>query len=198
MAEITDFKSDPRNANKGTERGREEIKRSIERLGAGRSGLAGADDGMIAGNHARKAAEELGLPVRVIETDGKEFVIVKRTDVKADSPKGRKLAYYDNLTQKHNFDLDTGVLAEDLAGGLDLSEVLTEPEIKALLGDGPDIEPKKKKPKKEESETNVVLIFTASQERMFLAMTRVLIEKWGMDSTPEVILEALDVAEKAS
>jgi len=197
MAEITDFKSDPKNHNKGTERGRKEIKDSIEKLGAGRSGLADADGDMLAGNHARKAAEELGLPVRVVKTTGDEFVIVQRMDVEGNSEKGRKLSYYDNLTQKHNFDLDVGVLAEDLAGGLDLSDVMTEPEIKELLGKDPEIEPKKK-PKKEESETNVVLIFTAAQERMFLAMTRVLIEKWGMDDTPEVVLEALDVAEKAS
>lgn len=57
------------------------------------------DDGVIiAGNGTHQKAEELGLPIKVIETDGTELVVVKRTDLKTDDPRRIGLALADNAT----------------------------------------------------------------------------------------------------
>ena len=47
---INDLKPDPNNANRGTERGHRIVNNSIQRHGAGRSGLAARDGTMIAGS----------------------------------------------------------------------------------------------------------------------------------------------------
>ena len=58
------------------------IKKSLKELGAGRSIVIDAEGEIIAGNATYKQARELGLPVQVIETDGKRLIVVKRTDLK--------------------------------------------------------------------------------------------------------------------
>lgn len=95
MAKI---KYDKRNYRKHGERNKQLIRKSLSELGAGRSILLDADDSLIAGNGVYEQAEKLGIPVRVIETDGSELIAVKRTDVHEDDEKRKKLALADNLT----------------------------------------------------------------------------------------------------
>lgn len=95
MAKI---KYDKRNYRKHGERNKQLIRKSLSELGAGRSVLLDADDSLIAGNGVYEQAEKLGIPVRVIETDGSELIAVKRTDVHEDDEKRKKLALADNLT----------------------------------------------------------------------------------------------------
>jgi DNA modification methylase len=81
------------------------IKNSLSSLGAGRSILIDADDVLIAGNGVFEQAEALGIPVKVIETNGKELIAVKRTDLYADDEKRQALAIADNrLTDLSEFD----------------------------------------------------------------------------------------------
>jgi DNA modification methylase len=81
------------------------IKNSLSELGAGRSVLLDADDVLIAGNGVYEQAEALGIPIRVIETDGTELVAVKRTDLSTDDEKRIALAIADNrLTDLSEFD----------------------------------------------------------------------------------------------
>ena len=57
-------------------------------------------------------AKKLKIPVKVIETDGKELIAVKRTDLAVDDEKRRNLAVMDNSTSDlSEFDIDA--LAED-------------------------------------------------------------------------------------
>jgi outer membrane lipoprotein SlyB len=95
---ITDLQPDPRNANKGTERGAYMVAHSLEEYGAGRSILADAEGVVIAGNKTLQAAADLGIPVRVVQTDGRELVVVQRTDLSLmdDDQRARLLAYADN------------------------------------------------------------------------------------------------------
>ena len=93
------LKSDNQNANAGTERGRGLLKKSLHDLGAGRSILTDKNGNVIAGNKTLEGAVEIDLPVRIVETDGKELVVVKRMDLDLYSEtdkRGRKLAYADN------------------------------------------------------------------------------------------------------
>jgi len=78
---IDDLKQDPRNANLGTRRGKEMLEHSLSQYGAGRSIVVDKGGVILVGNKTTKVAEELGIPIRVVQTDGKELVVVQRTDL---------------------------------------------------------------------------------------------------------------------
>ena len=85
-----DLQIDPRNANRGTPRGRALLESSLREYGAGRAVLTDRDDVLIAGNKTFEVAQRLGLPTRVIETDGQELVVVRRRDLHlASDPKAQ-------------------------------------------------------------------------------------------------------------
>ena len=109
--DINQLAQDQHNFNKGTKAGAKMMKRSLEQLGAGRSILIDKDGNIIAGNKTQQAAIEAGIKkVRVVESDGTEFVAVKRTDVALDSKQGRELALLDNLTTQINLEWDKAEL----------------------------------------------------------------------------------------
>jgi len=90
---------DPQNANQHTQRGRGLLEKSLRQFGGGRSILADKNGVVIAGNATLEGAAEIGLPVRIVETDGNELVVVKRTDLDLLSEtdkRARQLAYADN------------------------------------------------------------------------------------------------------
>jgi len=102
MSDLTKYIPDPDNANAGNDDGRGLLKKSVERLGAGRSILVDADGVVIAGNKTLEAAKAAGLVKTVeVETDGNTLVVVKRTDLHLtgddeSSRKARQLAFADN------------------------------------------------------------------------------------------------------
>ena len=126
---------DRKNANKGTERGRYMVEASLRETGAGRSILLDKDGRIIAGNKTFEAASDIGLPVRIVQTDGSELVAVQRTDLDLDDDTGtaRKMAYYDNRTSSVGLDWDAEQMLADLAGGLDLSAMFRQDELDALI-----------------------------------------------------------------
>jgi DNA modification methylase len=131
---VDDLKPDPKNANKGSVRGREMVEDSLEECGAGRSILADRDGVVIAGNKTLEAARKLGLPVRTIETDGSELVVVRRSDLDlAGDEKARRLAYLDNRSSELGLEWDTNQLLADLQGGVDLSGIFDKAELDELL-----------------------------------------------------------------
>lgn len=103
---IEDLKRDRLNFNKGTYEGEVLVRKSLERLKAGRSILIDKDNNIIAGNKTAEAASQLGLKVKVIETDGTELIAVKRTDLDIDSREGREMALADNVTAQVNLSWD--------------------------------------------------------------------------------------------
>ena len=106
------IKLDKRNYRRHNDENKRLIKKSLEELGGGRSLLLDADNEIIAGNCTFEMANELGIPVKVIETDGSQLIAVKRTDLKRDDEKRDKLAILDNSTSDlSSFDYD--LLKED-------------------------------------------------------------------------------------
>lgn len=103
---ITDLKYDDHNANVGTETGSALLRQSIETLGFGRSVLVDRNDQLIAGNKTTEQAIESGAEnAIVIETDGTQLIVVKRTDLDlsdADDNRGRALALADNRIAEAN------------------------------------------------------------------------------------------------
>jgi hypothetical protein len=101
------IKFDKRNYRKHNDRNKELIKKSLEECGAGRSIVIDNNDEIIAGNGIYEQAQALNIPVKVIETDGSELVVVKRTDLKTDDEKRKKLAIMDNSTSDTSeFDIE--------------------------------------------------------------------------------------------
>jgi hypothetical protein len=130
-APLSQFRQLPDNPNAGSERGEYMLGESVSEFGAGRSMLAGSDDVLIAGNHAaERLHEQLGDEAIVVEIDGSMPVIVKRTDVAGDSPRGREMAVADNRTTEAGLAWDAGVMAlMQEAGDIDLERWFREDEL---------------------------------------------------------------------
>lgn len=102
-----EIKLDPRNYRIHGEENKRVINKSLEECGAGRSILIDRDNVVIAGNGVFEQAQKLGINVRVVESDGKELIVVKRTDLGASDEKRKILALADNLaSDKSEFDLE--------------------------------------------------------------------------------------------
>lgn len=114
------IRQDKRNYRKHGDRNKAMIRRSLEECGAGRSILIDNENTAIAGNGVLEQAEKLGIPIRVIESNGSELIAVKRTDLSPDDPKRKELALADNATtDASDWDFDAmqedGWKAEELA-----------------------------------------------------------------------------------
>lgn len=107
-----EIKFDQRNYRKHSDRNKELIKKSLEECGAGRSIVIDKDDNIIAGNGIYEQAQELGLKTKVIETDGTELVVVKRTDLAPEDEKRKQLAIMDNSASDSS-EFDINMLKED-------------------------------------------------------------------------------------
>jgi DNA modification methylase len=137
IREIADLQLDPFNANRGTARGKHALSDSLKNLGAGRSILADRQGVVIAGNKTLEEARALGLPLRVIDTTGKELVVVLRTDLDLETdPEARQLAIADNRVAELNLEWDPEVLARTTASGVELAPYFTRRELEQLVGHG--------------------------------------------------------------
>ena len=160
------LKPDEQNANLGTRRGRELLKRSLAELGAGRSILVDKEGQIIAGNKTFEAAQEAGIKVRIIPAGRDELVAVQRDDLDLDDPTGeaRRLAYLDNRVSEIDLVWDAEQLAEDVEAGMDLDSLgFMEAELRLLL-EGAGIE-------------EDILIDPGEQ----LEEVDELLEKWGVE-----------------
>lgn len=144
---LSDLQPDNRNANKGTTKGRDKILGSLKAGKFGRSVLLDKNGKIIAGNKSIQAAAEVLGPktkVTVIKSNGDEIIAHQREDLDLDDPDpnnpARALAYFDNITSRDDFDLDTGIVLDDLQAGFDFDGILSDDELfelqqEALLED---------------------------------------------------------------
>lgn len=138
---MTNITPDQHNANNGTKRGKDLLRKSLKELGAGRSILLDKDGNIIAGNKTFEAAQESGIKVRIIEAGRDELVAVQRTDLHLDDPTGeaRRLAYLDNRVAELDLEWDPDQLAADLDIGIDLGELgFGANDLYLLIGDQGD------------------------------------------------------------
>jgi hypothetical protein len=132
---LTDFVPDERNANRHTQRGMSQLETSLRTYGAGRSILVDRNNKVIAGNATLETAVDIGLDgAIVVPTDGKQLVVVQRTDLDIDSKEARALALADNRISQTNLDFDAAELAALAAEGVDLSSLWDDDELAALIG----------------------------------------------------------------
>ena len=131
---MEEIKFDKRNYRKHDKKNKSLIKKSLEKFGAGRSIVVDAEGEIIGGNGVYEQAQKLGLKTKIVETDGSELVVVKRTDLKTDDEKRKALAVMDNSTSDTSeFDLE--LLTADFSVdeledfGIELPEEEEEQEV---------------------------------------------------------------------
>lgn len=130
--ELKDLKQDKRNYRKHDDRNLSLIRKSVDELGYGRSIVIDSENEIIAGNGLVSSISK-DTKIKVIETDGNELVVVKRTDLKTDDEKRKKLAVMDNSTSdSSSFDME--LLAMDFSTtelsdmGIEIQDIAPETE----------------------------------------------------------------------
>ena len=132
MASIQDLKSDHKNARKRTDRSSSLIKESLEKFGAARSIVIDEENRILAGNGTIEGAKAAGIKnLRVIETDGKEIIAVKRTGLTEEDKVGLALA--DNRTSDLS-EWDAEMLKQ-LSEEQDLEPWFNEGDLAELIGE---------------------------------------------------------------
>ena len=109
--DLKDLKQDKKNYRVHNEKNLSLIKKSIDEVGFGRSIVVDSQNEIIAGNGLVSQVEK-GTKIKVIETDGSELVVVKRTDLKTNDEKRKRLAIMDNSTSD-NSSFDFTLLQSD-------------------------------------------------------------------------------------
>ncbi len=137
---IKELKFDPKNANKGTERGYQALEESLQRYGAGRSVLADKNGVIIAGNKTVEKAGEIGIEDAVfVHTQGDKLVVVVRDDLELSTdPEARALAIADNRVGELDLDWDVPALVESVKNLDALEPFFYQEEIDNLLASAAD------------------------------------------------------------
>ena len=130
---------DPRNANRGTARGRQALRQSIKDYGFGRSIVLDKKGKVIAGNKALEVAIATGArEALIIRTDGKSLIAVQRTDLDLErDPRAQELAIADNRTAELDLNWDPAAL-ESLSREINLGKFWTAEELEGLLARIPE------------------------------------------------------------
>lgn len=137
--QIKDLKQDKRNYRKHNQQNLDLIKKSVSEVGLGRSVVIDNENEIVCGNGLVSTLDK-NTPIKVIETDGSELVVVKRTDLKTDDEKRKQLAIMDNSTSDSSeFDLESLQADFDVEQlqdwGLDVEFESLEENIKDISND---------------------------------------------------------------
>lgn len=176
---LSELVQDPKNANTGTFRGKTAVEVSLATCGAGRSIVTDKNGVILAGNKTATAARLAGLNENVIlvDSDGSQLVVVRRTDLDASDKKAKTLAVADNRTAEIGLEWNPAVL-QDLSSELDLQPYFSTGELKEIFN--PNV--KEVKNDKELSMSNdlafKVIVECASEQEQFELLTR--FEKEGL------------------
>lgn len=133
---LGDLTLDPHNANRGTDRGRAALERSLRDYGPGRSVVIDKHGVIIAGNKTVEEAKRLNIPLRVILTDGQHLVALQRSDLDlATDPRAQALAIADNRVGELDLEWDVDALKQLHADGIDMSAFWTPEEFAELFAE---------------------------------------------------------------
>lgn len=114
---MDEIKRDSRNYRIHGEENKRLIRKSLSECGAGRSIVVDRDNVLIAGEGVYEQAKELGLKVRIIESDGKELIAIKRTDLSTEDERRKLLAFADNQTSDTS-KFDFNLVVEDFSADI--------------------------------------------------------------------------------
>jgi DNA modification methylase len=107
------IKLDKRNTNLHTDAGLQLLEKSIDKVGIIESYTISNDGVVISGNarHEKISAKITKEPI-VIETDGTEAIIIKRTDIESNTKKFHEASILANTTAHKNFNPDNDLIEE--------------------------------------------------------------------------------------
>lgn len=127
---IENLVSDPKNARRRTSRSTSLIQKSLKQFGAARSIVIDENNRILAGNGTVEGAKAAGIEnLRVIETDGKEIIAVKRTGLSEKEKVGLALA--DNRTSElSEWDME---MLHSLSEEMDTSPWFSEDDLNELF-----------------------------------------------------------------
>ena len=153
---ISELKPDPKNANKGSERGNAAIEASLRRYGAGRSILIDRNGKIIGGNKTVQNAKAAGLEdVIVVESDGTKLIAVKRVDLDIADATARELAIADNRASELSLEWDGPVLTA-LVAELDLKPFFSDDELAEFMPDELPAQPEESSAKEIDTDSFVM------------------------------------------
>lgn len=103
---LQDLKFDKRNYRKHNDKNISLIRKSVDDCGLGRSIVIDKNNEIVAGNGLVSSISK-DTKIKVVETDGSQLVVVKRTDLDTNDEKRKKLAVMDNSSSDSSaFDMD--------------------------------------------------------------------------------------------
>ncbi len=133
---ISDLLPDAHNARRHNPRNIGMITKAIREVGAARSGVIDEDGNILAGHGTAEAMAEAGIEkVRVVDAEGDEWVVVRRSGLTPEQKK--KLALYDNRTAELA-EWDADELKDIADAGVDLSGLWTDEEWEELAAEEGD------------------------------------------------------------
>ncbi len=129
QATLSDLTQDPQNTRKHNPRNIGTIEASLRQVGAARSGVIDENNTILAGNGTYEALAAAGInKIKIIEADGEEWVVVRRTGLTAEQKKA--LAIADNRAGELA-EWNGPALAES---GIDLAPWFWESELEKITG----------------------------------------------------------------
>lgn len=143
IAPLSAFSQDSENANKGTEKGTDLLKKSLSQRKFARPTFAAKDLTILGGNKTLAAAAEVGMnEAIVIETDGSRPIIHVRTDLaNSKMPEARRLALEDNRVSEVSLNWDQRILGAFAEfDELMLENLWDEDQIRRLINNAGRIE----------------------------------------------------------
>ena len=186
------IKIDSKNYRKHNDENKKLIAQSLQDLGFGRSILIDNDNTIIAGNATFVEAEKLGMPIKVIETDGTELVAIKRTDLQEGDLKRKQLGVIDNLaTDKSEF--DTELIKTDF-DDLDLSSfgiTFDDLDLKIEVESDETDETENNRINNSEEECKIVFKFDSMMHESVLQRLNAIKEDMGLSTNEGVLLKLL-------
>lgn len=132
---VGEIKFNPDNANKGTKRGNETVKRSIEAFGFRDAGILDKNNTLVSGEHRTLAAMDSGaedaIIIKVSEEDTGKPIYLQYDDLDLSDPENpaHALGVYINRTAQLSIDMDgTRLSALQDRGSIDLSPIFKRDE----------------------------------------------------------------------
>ena len=108
---LSSITPDDKNNNKHTAYGMDLLEKSVNKVGIIESITVSNDDKIISGNARHEViGKNFEKEALVIETDGTQPIIIKRTDIESDTKQFYEASILANTTSKKNIDFDIEVI----------------------------------------------------------------------------------------
>ncbi len=108
---LSSITPDDKNNNKHTAYGMDLLEKSVNKVGIIESITVSNDDKIISGNARHEViGKNFTKEALVIETDGTQPIIIKRTDIESDTKQFYEASILANTTAKKNIDFDVEVI----------------------------------------------------------------------------------------